>query len=73
MSDPPFGPLTKRSHDLGWGYDRLNKCTKCDNDAHRGMLVCAKCYGYITRGCPRVRYGVNGIIQSVEYNYEQKR
>ena len=52
----------------------MSKCTKCESEeAYRGMLVCAKCFGYITRGCPRVRYGVDGIIQSVEYNYEQKR
>ena len=57
MSTPPFGPLTKRNYTLGRGYDRLNKCTKCDSEAHIGMSVCVKCYGYITRGCPPVREG----------------
>jgi|ETNmetMinimDraft_30_1059905.scaffolds.fasta_scaffold431971_1 hypothetical protein len=61
MSTPPFGPLTKKDRDLGWGCDRPNKCTMCDSEAHRGMFVCAKCYGYITRGCPIVRRGSNEI------------
>ena len=38
----------------------MSKCTKCESEAHRGMLVCAKCFGYITRGCPTLRRRSDG-------------
>ena len=46
------------------------QCSKCkSNQARRGLAVCVDCFRYITRDCPRVRYGRDGIVQSVEYNY----
>jgi|18_taG_2_1085343.scaffolds.fasta_scaffold00546_8 hypothetical protein len=39
----------------------MSKCKNCNAQSLREMAVCKKCFQYITRNCPTVRKGVDGI------------